>query len=274
MILALLFVFGSQWMLSKWIKKSFFIYGLVFFIAAIFSAGSFLKENKTEIYSTLEKALPFASIQTEAPKRELISQHHIKAKVKLNAPMIEQLPELPRGCEVTSLSMLLAYHGIPVDKMELAKEIKKNSTVYKETKHGEHFGDPNTGFVGDMYDFSNPGYGVYHRPVAELASKYSNKPVNDMTGKDFSSVMEALNDRRPVWVIINATYKKLPKNQFTTWHTENGSIHITMKEHSVLVTGYDESYIYFNDPLNKREKAPIKDFIDAWEQMGKQAITL
>ncbi|MCV5434324.1 C39 family peptidase, partial [Escherichia coli] len=42
-----------------------------------------------------------------------------------NVPFIKQLPELPRGCEVTSLAMLLQYKGVQVDKMQLASEIHR-----------------------------------------------------------------------------------------------------------------------------------------------------
>lgn len=59
-----------------------------------------------------------------------------------------------------------------------------------------------------------------------------------------------------------------------TWHTEDGPIEITYRQHSVLVTGYDQEYVYFNDPLNYYHKADIKHFEEAWVQMGKQAITI
>ncbi|WP_372583921.1 C39 family peptidase, partial [Lactobacillus helveticus] len=36
----------------------------------------------------------------------------MKEKQKLNVPLDNQLPDLPNGCEVTSLAMLMNYYGI------------------------------------------------------------------------------------------------------------------------------------------------------------------
>lgn len=204
----------------------------------------------------------------------LINQFHLRKSVHLTAPQIHQYPELPRGCEVTSLAMLLQYHKINVDKMTLAEKIEKDSTPYRTKGNLISFGDPHKGFVGNMYDLSKPGYGVYHKPIASLADEYAHGRVIDFTGGSFYEILAHLNSDRPVWIITNTTYKKLPKSMFQQWNTPNGLRTITMKEHSVLVTGYDREFIYFNDPLGRNKKAPISDFREAWVQMGKQAITI
>ncbi len=92
-----------------------------------------------------------------------------------------------------------------------------------------------------MYSFQNPGLGVYHKPIEELAEKYLPGNINDLTGVGFQELAIHLSDDRPVWVIINTTYKKLPAEYFQTWQTPSGAVDITYKEHSVLLTGYDKT---------------------------------
>ncbi|MDQ0215772.1 uncharacterized protein YvpB [Oikeobacillus pervagus] len=200
----------------------------------------------------------------------------MKDSTLIDAPLVAQLPELPRGCEVTSLAMLLQSAGVSTDKMTLASEIKRNPATYKKENGKIYFGNPANGFVGNMYTFEEPGLGVFHEPIAELAKKYlPDHKVLDLSGGDFEDIKIQLSDGRPVWVIINTAYDELPDHYFQTWHTEDGEIRITYKEHSVLITGYDEEYIYFNDPLTntKNKKQPIQTFEKSWIQMGRQAIT-
>ncbi|MFD2446508.1 C39 family peptidase [Bacillus sp. CGMCC 1.16607] len=199
----------------------------------------------------------------------------MKENVLLDCPVIEQFPELPRGCEVTSLAMLLQSANVLVDKLTLAKEIYKNPTPYKIENGITYFGHPNDGFIGNMYTYNEPGLGVYHDPIRKLAEKYLPGRIKDFTGGNFHEIKIHLSDNRPVWVIINTQYKKLSNDQFQTWQTPKGKIQITYREHSVLITGYDQDFIYFNDPLTgeKNKKAPIKDFEESWVQMGRQAIT-
>ncbi len=196
----------------------------------------------------------------------------IEMSVSMDIDVILQNPELPRGCEVTSLAMLINYKGLKVGKLQLADEIKKDTTPYRVSRGVVHYGNPNVGFVGDMRNKSLMGYGVYHKPIHQLLSEYFPFSAVDFTGCDFYDLFYLLNSNTPIWVITNTTYKKLPQSEFSTWVTNDGPIKITFKEHAVLVTGYDDKYIYFNDPLSGKNKANAADFIEAWIQMGRQAV--
>ncbi len=193
--------------------------------------------------------------------------------VVLDVPLILQNPELNRGCEVTSLAMMLQYAGYRVDKMTLASRIDK--VPYQADGL---YGNPNDGFVGDMYTFDNPGYGVYHAPVARLAGDYLPNEILDLTGIAFDALLaNHVAQGRPVWVVTNAQFHALDASEFETWHTKDGDVQITWHEHSVVVTGFDAASVYINDPLDgargKNKKLNRASFRAAWEQMGKQAIT-
>jgi uncharacterized protein YvpB len=191
------------------------------------------------------------------------------------APLVRQLPELPRGCEVTSLTMMLNYAGIKANKMTLAKQVKKDPTPLTYKNGRKYFGNPHIGFVGDMYSFSKPGFGVFHRPIAALGEQYLPNRIVNLSGNSFESVLNYVAAGRPVWVINTSTFTYLPSSYWQTWYTAQGPVRITMKEHSVLITGYNSQYVYFNDPLDgmKNKKRPLKQFIEGWTQYGKQAIS-
>ncbi len=279
MIAALLLVFILfVWML----KKAAFIFKAAFLLILIFIIGYFALSNSNSgplpsafstlnawVHSPIVKASSFLDEHFNMP---IIT---IKDQVHLDVPVISQIPELPRGCEVTSLAMLLNDAGEKVDKMELAEKIKKDPTPQTISGGQIHFGNPNDGFVGSMYNYKEPGFGVYHKPVAELAEQYLPGNINDLTASDFEELKYYLSDGRPIWVITNTSYKPLNDNLFQTWDTPSGKVRITYKEHSVLLTGYDSEFVYFNDPLTgvKDKKAPINEFKESWVQMGSQAIT-
>lgn len=244
----------------------------------IYSLLIFMIINKGGI-SFIEKLIIQDRPQVEAINNKANSNQityvRIKDKVLIDAPIIEQFPELPRGCEVTSLAMLLQYKGIKTDKMDLAARIKKDKTPLIKKNDKVYWGNPNDGFIGDMYSYSNPGYGVYHEPIKNLADRFLPGQIVDLTGKDFNYLKIYLSQDIPIWIIINTTYKKLPETAFESWQTPDGELKITYKEHSVLITGYDDKYIFFNDPISgiKNRKVLKEDFIKAWKQMGSQAIT-
>lgn len=215
-----------------------------------------------------------AGNKSERSKQIVYSKKRPKKKV-MSAPLVRQMPELPRGCEVTSLSMMLNHAGIKSNKMVLAKQVKKAPEKLKYINGKKHFGNPHYGFVGDMYSFSKPGFGVFNGPIEDLANKYMPGRIVNLTGVSFDTVLNYVGAGKPVWVINTSWFSRVPSKYWKTWYTPQGPVRITMKEHSVLVTGYDSKYVYFNDPLDgtKNKKRLKKHFVEGWTQYGKQAIS-
>jgi uncharacterized protein YvpB len=198
----------------------------------------------------------------------------IPKAARMDIDLILQFPELPRGCEVTSLAMMLIHLGYDADKIVLAAEVHKDDTPRQVINGVIHYGNPNRGFIGDMYDRSNDGYAVYHAPIYDLLKQYVPNSAIDLTGCSTNVMYYFLSRNRPIWIVTNTTYNTLRQNQFERWVTPDGDIYITWFMHSILVTGYDENYIYFNDPYGRREYAPKRQFWDAWIQMGRQAVAV
>ncbi|MCR8642461.1 C39 family peptidase [Paenibacillus sp. N1-5-1-14] len=214
------------------------------------------------------------SSQSPTPTSIPTSTPPIPTSVKLHVPLILQNPELYNGCEVTSLAMLLQSAGVDVDKLTLAQAIKKDPAPRVEGDDDQvlSWGNPDIGFVGSITG-DHYGYGVYHEPIVELAEQYLPDRIVDLTGSQWQRVEDYLNMGSPVWVIANSTFDELADDDFETWDTATGSIRATMKEHSVLVIGYDEDFIYINDPLGIADQTEKDAFVRAWHQMGSQAIS-
>ena len=193
-----------------------------------------------------------------------------KKRMVLNVPLIDQMddPKLYNGCEVTSLAMVLNYNGIGVTKSELADNIE---TVPFQYDNGEH-GNPNDGFVGSVSGGTSPGLGVYHGPIYNLAKQYADN-VYDLTGSNFDTVVNKVEEGHPVWTITTTAFA--PVSDFESWDTPDGEIDVTYSEHSVCITGFDRDkrVIYVNDPYGyKNREVDWNDFAAAYKQMGKQAV--
>src|SRR4051812_16393667 len=166
----------------------------------------------------------------------------IQSSIVLNVPLLNQMaaPRLKNGCEMTSLAMVLDYHGVKVTKSTLANQVNKVPWMYSNGIRG----NPNIGFVGDMAN--GPGLAVYNGPVLSLAKKYVGTNAVNLTKRPFSEVLGYVGQGLPVWIITTTTFA--PVSIFQLWNTPQGPIRITFSEHSVVITGYDQNYIYINNP--------------------------
>ena len=235
-------------------------------VAGILLIGAVVAIWKYNPGNIVDKAAELLNVEDA---RSAVKVVH-KKRVVLNVPLINQMddPKLYNGCEVTSLAMVLNYNGIDVTKSELADNIE---TVPFQYDNGEH-GNPNDGFVGSVSGSTSAGLGVYHGPIYNLAKQYADN-VYDLTGSNFDTVVNRVEEGHPVWTITTTAFA--PVSDFESWDTPDGKIDVTYSEHSVCITGFDRDkrVIYVNDPYGyKNREVDWNDFAAAYKQMGKQAV--
>ncbi|MCC3648543.1 C39 family peptidase [Cytobacillus oceanisediminis] len=160
--------------------------------------------------------------------------------VKLNVPLVKQLPELPTGCEITAITMMLQYKGVNADKVKLAKEMPK------------HYSSPYLGYVGDP--FTKFGWTIYPTALMGITKKYAGSSVN-LSKKSNATIEKQLYNRKPVVVWVS------PMHGFTV--------------HAITLTGYDNNDYYYNDPWTGQKSAKIskKEFNKIWSNQEKRAIS-
>jgi uncharacterized protein YvpB len=194
----------------------------------------------------------------------------------LHVPALAQLPELPNGCEITSLAMLLTAARHPVSKMTLARLEPRDPAPAVPGDAGfgavREWGDPEVGFVGSVFG-RGIGYGIYHRPLARFLDRLLPGRAVDLTGNPFDDVLRQIADGRPVVVWATTTFA--PTDDWVTWRARDTVVRATSFEHAVLLVGYDPSHVYVNNPLTgaAAQRVPRGPFIRAWMQLGRQALT-
>ncbi|MFD1851504.1 C39 family peptidase [Oceanobacillus bengalensis] len=158
-------------------------------------------------------------------------------KLLLDVPLISQLPELPTGCEITAVTMMLRYKGCNADKVTLANEMPR------ATK------DPNNGYVGDP--FTPDGWTIYPSALIKLVEHYAGNAV-DLTAAD---IEKQLTDEKPVVVWVSSMHG------FTV--------------HALTLTGFDKGHFYYNDPWTTEKDVKITKlaFHNIWNGQSRRAIS-
>ncbi len=194
-------------------------------------------------------------------------------KIILDAPLIKQNPELKYGCEVTSIAMMLQYAGTPISKIDLYKRIKKDpDPIIKSGKDIIQWGDPNEGFVGDMTG-KKAGYAVFDKPIENLVNFYLPNCAVNLSNQPFTVLEDHLLDGYPIVVWTTGDYR-LP-DRWEAWKHHNQTISTPLDLHAVLLVGFDQNYVYINDPLSGRKQVKVNktQFISSWIALKSRAIS-
>ena len=178
-----------------------------------------------------------------------------------------QLPELPTGCEVTSLAIILNYYGYSIDKLTLADEYLPKGEI------GETY--PYEAFVGDPRN--DKSYGAYAPVLVETANLYletqdSILSAKDITGSTMADIREYLRDGFPVMVWVTVDMKK-PKNS-AEWHIDGNEYTWIEGEHCIVLIGFTDSTYIAADPLKGIVEYNKEILTSRFKEMGKQAIVI
>ncbi|GAB7387091.1 hypothetical protein BSNK01_09270 [Bacillaceae bacterium] len=244
---------------------------------ALWEEWKALEREAAQVASTVKSSIEEdLKEDLAAIKEKIFPGEALPVRFLLDVPVVRQFPEFHNGCEIASLAMLTQYVGLPYGKQELAGMVPKDPTPLRRDSRGRiiQWGDPNAGFVGDITG-KNPGYAIYHKALARFLDSLYDGKAKDLTGSDFEDVLKEIVKGKPVivWTTIDFT----PTGEWLEWQTKDGrTIRATFKEHAVLLVGFDENFVYVNNPYNgqKAQKIEKESFVKSWEQLGRQAVTI
>ena len=199
------------------------------------------------------------------------------AGVLLNVPFYDQ-NEYPTGCELVSASMLLAYYGFYTTPAELIDDGHiEISSIYilDDKKYGS---DPNKAFIGSPYDENS--YGCYSGAIKSCFESYLpyEYAVSDLSGMSLDDICrEYIDNDIPVLIWASMYMRETYLNDSSSWIVNDTGEHFQWisNEHCLVLVGYDESFYYFNDPLNDKNTAYERVLAEKrYEELGKQALTV
>ena len=194
----------------------------------------------------------------------------VKAK-QLPVEYISQLPELPTGCEITSLAEVLNYLGYQVDKEYLAE----NDLKMLDDLDGSF----NNYFIGSPWDEN--GWGCFAPAITNAANKYltsikSSKKAYNISGSSLSQLFTEIQNGNPV--IVWVTTRLDERTVFDNIEMNNGT---TFKwpenEHCVVLVGYDlnsPQTVTVADPLAGVVERTYSQFNSRYNELGKRAVVI
>ena len=227
--------------------------------------------NKLEDFS-IEKSVVFNSSNPYVVI-EANAVHHQQA---LAVPIVKQNPQLPHGCEITSLTAVLNYYGADVDKMTMATSYlpKEPFKMVNGMKYGP---DPNVAYAGDPSE--NHGTYSFAGPIVKAADNYMAQAGMDLQAKDISGspideIELHLELGIPVitWVTLDLSE---PRTHGGWTITGTNTFHpMYTNLHAVVLVGIDGDKVEVMDPLKGIAQLNKQQFFDSYKALGEQAVVI
>lgn len=191
--------------------------------------------------------------------------------------VVAQYPELPTGCEITALTMVLNYYGYAVDKMDMALTyLPQTEAEFYENEKGLLIGpDMEKYFVGDP---TGDGYICGNTAIETAANRYLISTGSECTAKALDGVSptvlyQYIEEDMPVvvWVTINME----DREETDGWYLEDGTyMEWSGNDHGAVLIGYSENTVTIADPIYDIVICPRERFEQIFEERGSQCVVL
>ncbi|WP_019412677.1 C39 family peptidase [Paenisporosarcina sp. TG20] len=165
----------------------------------------------------------------------------------IEVPTILQYPELPNGCEITSLTSVLNYYGINVSKTIMADDYLPQ--VPFKYENGKKTGpNPHKAFAGNPRHLKG-GWYVFADPIVKSAKdvidRYEmNLKVENVSGSTQEEILSYIDQNIPVviWVTLDLS----PPIKRGGWYIEGtNEFHSSfINLHSVVLEGWEAGDVH------------------------------
>lgn len=177
---------------------------------------------------------------------------------------LSQNPELPTGCEITSLTSVLNYYVINVKKETMADDyLKKGDGSYYKM------------FLGNPRDAGS--FGCMAQPIVDAANLYFKKnnvsmKASNVSGVTFDKILEYVSQGVPM--IVWNTMGMAPAYESQTLTLDGREYTWIAPEHCVVVVGYDldNNEVYVADPMAGMVTRNLKTFEERYDSLKRQAV--
>lgn len=244
------------------------------------------KETETE---DSEETLVQDDMETETQSETVavgLESAQISAEVKksnsatqlTDFDIIEQYPELPTGCEITALTMVLNYYGYQVNKVTMALDyMPKVQAEFYRSEDGRLMGpDLENFFVGDPTE--KTGYICGTGAIVTAANRYLADVGSDLTAAAMKNVQpEKLYDLidQGTPVVIWCTINMEDRAETDGWYREDGTyMEWSTNDHGAVLIGYDEDTVTVADPIYSRITVSRDQFEKIFAERGGQCVIL
>lgn len=179
-----------------------------------------------------------------------------------------QLPELPTGCEVTSLATVLHFYGVPVDKCAIGDSYLDKGEVGSV--------DFRKAFVGDPRD--EDAYGCYAPVIVNAANRILEErgvPLHaeQVNGLELEALFPYIDNNIPV--IIWGTLDCRESAPTVVWNVDGEELQWIYPEHCMVLAGYSSDTVWVCDPMSGQMKEYDRELFRAgYHALLQQAVVI